>query len=163
HVALQLSTVVPQTSDEFDDRKLGLQWQWQANPESTWKFMTNEGTLRLYAQPLDEGVKNYWTVPNILLQKFPADQFQVTTKLTFNPINDGDKVGFIVMGRSYAYLSLTNKNGELQLGYTLCEEADQGHPEKIQKIQTIADSTIYLRVKADQGAIRHFSYSTDGK
>jgi len=58
---------------------------------------------------------------------------------------------------------LTNEEGDLQLDYTVCEKADQGQPEKIQKIQTVSDSTIYLRVQVDQEAICHFSYSIDGK
>lgn len=31
---------VPQTSDEFNSKKLGLQWQWQANPRSDWMSLT---------------------------------------------------------------------------------------------------------------------------
>ncbi len=155
---------VPQTSDEFNDyNQLGLQWQWQANPRPTWMYLTNEGTLRLYAQPLSEDTKSYWIVPNILMQKFPADEFQATAKLTFTPINEGDKVGFMVMGKSYAYLSLTNHNEGLELNYTVCEKADKGHSEKVEKTKTIEDSTIYFRVEVQSGAICQFSYSTDGK
>jgi beta-xylosidase len=42
----------PQTSDEFNNNKLGLQWQWQANPEATWLFTSGLGYLRLYAKTL---------------------------------------------------------------------------------------------------------------
>lgn len=154
---------IPQTSDEFNELKLGLQWQWQANPEATWAYMTNKGTLRLYAQPLEKDTKNYWTFPSILMQKFPADQFQVTTKINFHPVNEGDKVGFIIMGKSYAYLSLTNEANKLQLCYTTCEQADNGHEEKVKTIKIVENQGVYFRVTVKKGAICHFSYSIDGE
>src|SRR5699024_263115 len=154
---------VPQTSDDFNDLKLGLQWQWQANPRSTWMFMTGNGTLRLYAQRLKEDKKNYWTFPSILMQKFPADQFQVTTKLKFHPSNNGDKVGFMVMGEDYAYLSLTNKEGKLSLSFSTCEGAIDGNAEKVKTLGQIKDDIIYFRVTVKEGAVCHFSYSLDGE
>ncbi|HLR37575.1 MAG TPA: glycoside hydrolase 43 family protein [Chitinophagaceae bacterium] len=154
---------VPQTSDDFNDLKLGLQWQWQANPQATWMYMTGKGTLRLYAQRLKEDMKNYWTFPSILMQKFPADQFQVTTKLKFHPSNNGDKVGFMVMGEDYAYLSLTNKEGKLSLSFSTCEGAIDGNAEKVKTLGQIKDDIIYFRVTVKEGAVCHFSYSLDGE
>lgn len=157
----------PQTSDEFNlyghRDELGLQWQWQANPKPAWIYMTGKGTLRLYAQPLQEEWDNYWEVPNILMQKFPADEFMATTKLTFQPLQEGDKTGFIVMGESYAYLSLTKKEDGIHLAFTTCENADKGTADQVQEIKIISDSTIYFRVSVNENAICHFSYSMDGK
>lgn len=162
NVGKNYPVATPQTSDEFNETTLGLQWQWQANPKATWMFMTGKGTLRLYAQPLKRSYKNYWDVPNILMQKFPAEEFMATTKVTFHPLQEGDKVGFIVMGKSYAYLSLTKKEGGLQLAFTTCKNADEGATEQVQQIKTVSDSTIYFRVSVNQNAICHFSYSMDG-
>ena len=153
---------VPQTSDEFNSIKLGLQWQWQANPEATWLFTSGEGYLRLYAIKLPDNFRNYWDVPNILMQKFPAEKFQATTKLTFYPLQDGDKTGFLVMGMDYSYLSLTKKEDGIYLSYTVCNHADKGDAEENKEIKKLTDSTVYLRVKIDTGAICHFSYSIDG-
>lgn len=161
-VGKKYPVATPQTSDEFNTNQLGLQWQWQANPKATWYFLDGNGSLRLYAQPLPKNYRNYWEVPNILLQKFPAEQFMVTTKLTFHPLQHGDKVGFIVMGMSYAYLSLTKEHGSFQLDYVTCQHADKGNKENVTRIAVIQDSTIYLRVTVDSGAICHFSYSNDG-
>lgn len=153
----------PQTSDEFNEHRLGLQWQWQANLKANWMFLTNKGSLRLYAQPFKKSYKNYWDVPNILMQKFPADQFSVTTKFTFHPLNEGDKTGFIVMGKSYAYLSLTKKADGLQLGFTTCEHADKGNAEKVSEVKMVSDSTIYFRVNVNKGGVCRFSYSLNGE
>ncbi len=152
----------PQTSDEFNSIKLGLQWQWQANPMATWLFTSGEGYLRLYARTLPDSFRNYWDVPNILMQKLPAGKFQVTTKLTFHPIQVGDKTGFIVMGMDYAYLSLTKKEDGIYLYYSTCKQANKGNAEESEEIKKLTDGVIYLRVKVETGAICHFSYSMDG-
>ncbi len=153
---------VPQTSDEFNGIKLGLQWQWQADPGPTWAFTSGSGYLRLYARLLPEDFRNYWDVPNILMQKFPAQEFTATAKLTFTPLSDGDKAGFIVMGESYAYLSLTKKSGGIYLTYTTCREAGKGGAEKATEIKKINNGIIFFKVRVEKGGICNFGYSTDG-
>ena len=111
----------PAESDEFDSIKLGLQWQWQANPKGTWHTTSKLGFLRLYSDKIPDDAKNYWDVPNILMQKFPTESFTATTKLTFspNPKLENEKVGLIIMGKSYANVGLkSSKNGEVSLVYT---------------------------------------------
>ena len=49
---------------------------------------------------------NFWEVPNLLMQKFPAEEFTATTKLTFTAKQDGEQAGIIVMGWDYSYLSI---------------------------------------------------------
>ncbi len=154
----------PQTSDEFNTPALGEQWQWQANPKATWMYaMSGKGFMRLYCRLFPDSARNYWDVPNILMQKFPAPAFTATAKVTFHPLNEGDKTGFIVMGASYAYLSLTKKGKEIYLGYSVCEHADKGNKEKSRIIKKISDSTVYFRVSVERGAVCRFSYSLDGK
>ncbi len=155
---------VPQTSDEFAGTGIGLQWQWQANPGAKWAFLSgNLGYLRLYAQKLPNSFRNYWTVPNILSQKFPAEAFTATTKLRFLPISDGDRSGLIVLGSSYSYISLVRKSGGVYLTYTECEGADKGGPEDENVIAKAPESSVYLRVSVTAGANCIFSYSFDGK
>lgn len=154
----------PQTSDEFNSNKLGLQWQWQANPKPTWVFpFKSKGVLRLYCQLLPKDSKNYWDVPNILMQKFPAPAFTATAKLSFYPYSNGDKVGFIVMGKSYAYLSLTKNSDGLYLDYTVCKNANKGNAETVHSLGKISGTTVYFRVKETEGGICQFSYSLNGK
>src|SRR5688500_15434925 len=93
----------PATSEEFNKPALGLQWQWQANPKATWKMpFPNKGVMRLFSAQLPDSFRNYWDVPNLLLQKFPADSFTVTTKCSFtpNPKLEGEHTGLIIMGTS---------------------------------------------------------------
>ena len=72
----------PAESDEFDTPDLGLQWQWHSNYQDLYGFTTPYGFLRLYSWPLSAKFTNLWEVSNLLLQKFPADAFTATTKVT---------------------------------------------------------------------------------
>jgi beta-xylosidase len=153
----------PPESDEFDGLKLGLQWQWHANPKPYWAFPTGpKGFLRLFAMPLPENYTNFWEVPNLLLQKFPAREFTVTTKLDFKPRFDGEKVGLIVMGYDYAYLSVKQDSGKLFLSYTKCLKANKKGVEKESNRMLINNKTIFLRVNVAGKAECSFSYSMDG-
>jgi beta-xylosidase len=155
----------PAESDEFNDIKLGLQWQWHANPQATWLFTSNAGYLRLYSQKVPDSSKNYWDVPNLLLQKLPAEEFTATTKLKFthNQKLEGEKAGFIVMGQSYAYLALNSTKSGISLIYTTCHNAAGGKAESEKIITPLKDREIYLQLKMTSEAKCKFAYSTDGK
>ena len=162
----QYLMATPAESDEFDGIRLGKQWQWQANPKTGWSFMNPAtGSLRLFTAQIPDSAKNYWDVPNLLLQKFPADVFMVTTKLKFspNPKLEGEKTGLIIMGMSYANLAVkTNKKG-ISLVYTTCSGASKGNPEQEKVIIDLNQPVVYLRVKVNQGGLCQFSYSLDGQ
>jgi beta-xylosidase len=151
----------PVTSDEFNANTLGLQWQWQANPRSTWMMaFPNKGVLRLFSVQLPDSFHNYWDVPNLLLQKFPADTFTVTTKCSFTPNTklEGERTGLIIMGTSYASISLVKD----QLVMAVCKDADKGGGEVQKVLGTITNGICWFRVQVKEGAVCHFSYSANG-
>ena len=155
----------PVESDEFGATKLGLQWQWQANPQATWLFTdANKGVLKIYTVKIPDDAKNLWDVPNLLMQKFPADEFLVTTKVHFkpNPKLENEQTGLLVMGRSYAKISIRSKKDGLYLVYGLCQNADKGKAENEKEITKLKTSTVQLRILVSMGAKCHFSYSEDG-
>lgn len=154
---------VPQTSDEFNEPKLSLQWQWQANPEALWSFPTAMGLLRMNPVILSDGIKNLWDASSLLLQKMPAEEFTATTKLTFHHHFDGEKTGLIVMGRDYAHLTLEREGGQLFLKQSTCYGAEHGKPEKEVKSIPLNQNEMQLRVKVSKGGRCQFSYSPDGK
>jgi beta-xylosidase len=156
----------PVESDEFNGNAMGLQWQWQANPKATWSFMNaSNGSFRLYTHKVPDSAKNYWEVPNLLLQKFPAETFTATTKLTFNPNPklQNEKTGLIVMGTSYAFLGLKTTQEGIALVYTVCKDAAGGKSENEKTLATLKEKTIHLRVSVGVNAVCQFSYSLDGK
>jgi beta-xylosidase len=119
------------------------------------------GFIRLFNVPLPDGYKNFWDVPNLLLQKFPAPEFTVTTKLTFTARADNEKTGLIIMGLDYAYIAVQRKAGGLYISESICKDADRGAEEKEIEPTTAQGQTFYLRVVVGNGACR-FSYSVDG-
>ncbi|MBD0367813.1 MAG: glycoside hydrolase 43 family protein, partial [Flavisolibacter sp.] len=166
NVGKTYSIQTPPESDEFNDTKLGLQWQWMANPKATWAFPNpSKGVLRLYSDKLPDSAVNLWGAPNVLLQKFPAEEFMITTKLTFSPNQnlENEKAGLVVMGFSYAGLALKSKKDGMYLVHTVCKDAEKGKAENEKVIMKMASPTAYLRVKVAEGAKCRFSYSLDGQ
>jgi len=159
---LQIET--PVESDEFVADRLGLQWQWQANPQPGWAFPSAaDGELRLFSVPLPAGAKNLWDAPNLLLQKFSAPSFAATTKVTFNALNDGERTGLIVMGLDYGYVSVQKKQNGLYVAQAICRNADKGTPEQQGAEVKVDGNSVWLRVSVRENGICSFSFSLDGK
>lgn len=155
---------IPQTTDEFDETDLGLQWQWHANPKKEWYSLSdNPGSLRLFAvrNPTQRG--NLWRVPNLLLQKFAAPSFTVDTRVTFEPDLAGEKAGLVVMGKEWGYLALTGTGSGMELGmYTGAYFEGHDKTEKKNSVP-LTQNHSYLRVSVDASAMCQFYYSLDGK
>src|SRR5688500_19517608 len=99
-----------------------------ANAKATWVFINpSKGALMLYSDKQQDSARNLWGAPNVLLKKFPAEEFMVTTKIMFTPNkNLEEKAGLVVMGFSYAGLALKNKKDGIYLVYTVCKGAQHG-------------------------------------
>ncbi len=157
----------PRESDEFDSPQLGLQWQWQANPDGTWLMPSNQGNLILYTQqaPSKDGA-NLLDVPHILTQKFPAESFRATTKiqLVTNDKLEQERAGFAVVGEDYSHLYIKSENGKQTLYYGSCKDGLTSGKETGKLITPLADNAYaYLRVEVRPGGLCQWSYSTDGK
>ena len=155
----------PQESDEFDSPHLGLQWQWQANPDGTWLMPSHQGKLRLYSQQLPEGSNNLMAAPNIMTQKFPAENFSATAKIRLRPSEKelGEKAGLVVVGEDYSELFIRKDKGKFQLYYGSCASAYSGTEEKVRLIATLPEDFVYLRVQVKNGKTCSWTYSLDGK
>jgi beta-xylosidase len=163
NVAGNISIATPVDTDEFNANRLGLQWQWQANPQTNWALPSAAyGLLRLFNVPIANGVKNFWDVPNLLLQKFPAAAFTATTKISFTARNDGERTGLIVTGTDYAYVSVKKQSDGLYVSQTVCMNADKEAAEVETPGVKVNQNSFWLRVKVNEGAVANFSYSTDG-
>ena len=133
----------PVVDDEFENPKLGLQWQWPVAPSPYWSFVdAAEGVLRLYSVQQSLQWRNLWDTPNILMQKFPSENFTVKSKITFTPNPNlkekSENCGMVVMGESYATLRLADSSEGVVLQMIECPNADKGTEERVifeQKIQ----------------------------
>ncbi|WMI69081.1 glycoside hydrolase 43 family protein [Mangrovimonas sp. YM274] len=162
NVGATYSKVTPPDSDEFNDPSLGLQWQWHANPKVYWGFPTSMGHYTMYCMPKGEA-QNLMDVPNLLLQKFPSEEFTATTKMTFNARFDGEQVGFLIMGLDYSYLKVEQQSGKLRLSQVTCMDADKKGVEKENASVPLKNNTFYLQVKVGKNGICEFFYSENGK
>ncbi len=171
----QLPTANPVESDEFNSPIMGKQWQWQANYDEKFGVPTAFGTFRIYNYKLPEDANNLWLVPNMLLQKTPADEFTVTTKLRFTSKADGQLGGLIMMGLDYQALVVKRVGKEFQLLKLTCHQADKGTPQEEELITTLKptaeDKTdykpgihedIYLMMKVKDSQVK-FLWSLDGR
>lgn len=155
--------IEPATSDEFDLPVLGLQWQWQANPKADWlSLAARPGHLRLFAQPAPKP-GNLYDAPFLLLQKFPALEFTVTTKLEFSPKADGDSAGLIVFGHDYAWIGLQQIKGSPAVVLAVRKEAVKGEPQQVILVPGLTAGPVWLRVTVRDGGKCRFSYSRDGQ
>jgi beta-xylosidase len=157
--------ITPPESDEFNAPSLGLQWQWQANPAATWSFSDAlKGGLRLYSVQEPEDAKNLWDLPNLLLQKFPAETFTVTTKLSFHPSSKPlqERTGLVVLGLDYAALEIQAREDGQYLQYSICENAEKKTTPEYEELIKLTSAAIFLRVMVSEGGNCRFSYSTDG-
>lgn len=166
----------PVESDEFDSRKLGLQWEWHANYQDTFGFTTNMGYMRIYGHELSKDFKNFWEVPNLLLQKFSAEEFTATAKLKISAKMDGQLSGMIVMGWDYTWLGIEKQGENFVLKQGICKDAEHGSPEQVLMLAQLPPSRkfdagiypnyereIYIRLHVGKDALCRFSYSLDGK
>lgn len=160
--AAPVAIVNPVESDEFNEPKLGLQWQWHANYDQTFGMPTAFGTYRIYTHKVSENYVNLWDVPNLLLQKTPADKFTVTTKIRFTSKAENQLGGLVMMGLDYSALVVKRVGDEFQLQQITCKAADKGKPEQVKVLATLKPTEkdaipyhpgihedIYLRMKVD--------------
>ena len=170
----QQPIVNPVESDEFDQPVIGKQWQWQANYDEKFGVPTAFGTFRIYNYKLPEDANNLWLVPNMLLQKTPADEFTVTTKLRFTSKADGQLGGLIMMGLNYQALVVKRVGKEFQLLKLTCINADKGSAQEEELIATLKPTAedkidykpgihedIYLMMKVKDSQVK-FAWSRDG-
>jgi beta-xylosidase len=156
--------MTPPDSDEFDKASLGLQWQWHSNSDARWAFpFPDKGVLRMFSVQLPDSYKNLWDLPNLLMQKFPADEFTATAKLTLTPRFEGERFGLVVMGLDYSLLGVTNRGGKTYISQATAKDADKGSAESESTPQLLASKDLFMRVSVKAGAICTFSYSLDGR
>ncbi len=170
-----VAVVNPVESDEFNLPVMGRQWQWQANYDQTFGMPTAFGTFRIYNFKHATDAPNLWDVPNMLLQKTPADNFTATAKMRITSKADNQVGGVIMMGLDYAALVAKRVGDEFILQQVVCKAADKGKPETVTEIARLKPSQkdvidykpgihldIYMKMKVSDGNCT-FSYSLDGK
>ena len=153
----------PATSDEFDSNELGLQWQWNHNPDDTrWSLTERPGYLRLRATQSDR----FWTARNTLTQKGWGPWCWGAVTLDLRNLKPGDICGFGTLGKFNGYITITcDEQGELLIGMRVIEDnGDSQNTDERAAPTPIEAATIMLRTDMDFEINRGIcAYSLDGE
>lgn len=161
-VALSDVSAPLQTTDEFDGGTPGLQWQWQANPQASWlRAGAPPGVLALVAAPLAGSARNLWDAPNLLMQKFPAEAFSVTTQLSVRDGRPGDYAGLVVFGADYAWVGVRKAGASWQLVSSRVLNAEKGTVDTPTVLRDLTQANVRLRLEVAPDARCTFAYSVD--
>ncbi|MCH5239822.1 MAG: glycoside hydrolase 43 family protein [Muribaculaceae bacterium] len=171
----------PVESDEFDSVELGKQWQWKGNPNALWYFAdANNSQLRLFSQKTADSGRLYDS-SNLLLQKFPAENFTATAKVEFVPrvnngkIMPGERAGLVIAGYNLGAIQLVSREDGIYLSEVESLKSNKGGKEtETASLKLDENKPLYLRVnvkmtgkkptkKEDYKCEAIFSYSFDGK
>jgi beta-xylosidase len=147
------------TSDEFNEKNLGMQWGWNHNPDSAkWSLTAKPGRLRLMTA---SQTQDFRTARKTLTQRPFAKSGQTkptiaTIKMDIGHMKEGDIAGLAVFQDPYAYIGIKENNGKQ---YIIMVNNSKTIDSAI-----INTSIIYLRTLASNATKRAtFEYSTDDK
>jgi beta-xylosidase len=154
----------PATSDEFDSPTLGLQWQWNHNPDdSRWSLTEHPGFLRLKPTQADE----FWLARNTLTQKGQGPWSRGTVKLDLNHLKPGDVCGFGTLGKFNGQIAvMCGEDGKLSLRMSVIEDNAREGRKTDERVafQPLDATEIYLRTDLDfKAGMAGCAYSLDGK
>ena len=143
-------------SDFFEGDRLGLQWQWNANYKKEW-YDLKDGQLLLHAQAADPKIQ-LCDISNLLLQKWPAPEFSITTCLHLKQMKDGDVAGLVSLGGCYTALAVQKIHGKMSL------QQRTGNWTKDDEVRTGLgewnSDVIYIQMKVEKETYRTFYVGT---
>ena len=80
--------------DEFDQEKLGLEWNFLRTPQTTWWSLEEKGWLKISLRP-EKSTEP--TNPSLIAKRFQHFNFTATTKIDFEPLADNEEAGLIAI------------------------------------------------------------------
>jgi beta-xylosidase len=144
----------PATSDEFNASALGLQWQWNHNPNNAkWSLTERKGFLRLHA-PMANNLKN---ARNTLTQRVQGPASEGTVEIDISGLRDGNVAGFGIFESPYAFIAVRKEAGKSSLIMVNDGQLIDSLPGFSYPKLWIRASTTHEKFTAT------FSYSVDGK
>ena len=143
----------PATSDEFNQSSLGLQWQWNHNPNPDyWSLTERKGHMRLKANK----ASSLKSAKNTLTQRVQGPCSEGTIELDFSKLNPGNIAGFGIFEFPYAYIAVQcTAQGNHLIMYN--------DNRIIEQLNNIKNHKIWIRARVtDQNFRATFFYSFDG-
>ena len=156
-------------SDDFNNSKLKINWQWNHNPISDcWSLTERPGFLRLKTNRI---VENLYAAPNTITQRMEGPRCSGVVALDISKMKDGDVAGFSAFNGNSALLSVVMDGNKKYLTMSTnvvdldaASKAINGvHVEEKARVE-LSKNIIYLRIDCDFNLnkdIATFSYSLD--
>lgn len=146
--------MVPATSDEFKGKKLGLQWQWNHNPDDTkWTLTERPGYMRLKASQ----AKNLKEARNTLTQRVQGPSSEGSVLVDITGLKDGNVAGFGVFQFPYAYVAVQQEGDDRKI--VMCNDG-----EIVETVDALKGNKIWIRARVmDKDFTARFYYSLDGE
>jgi beta-xylosidase len=152
----------PPSSDDFAAPRLGLQWQWNHNPDDRrWSPTERPGFLRLHATR----AADLWSARNTLTQKTQGPRGRAVVRLDLSGIRAGTRCGFGTFGKISAQLSVVGRgNGRWALAMTVTDSTEAGPVTETRVAAVpITGSRLWLRTDTNfTTSAGRVAYSTDG-
>jgi len=160
--------VTPTTGvDYFNATKLGAQWEWNHDPDTT-KYTLGSG-LRLYTT--GTVTNDLYQARNTLTRRQLGPISTATIKLTFNTMANGDRAGFAMFRESSGYIGVWKDNNAYKLVYVnniILSDTNGWQTNSTGtsvQTQALSGSVVWFRMISDStptGNSVKFYYSTDG-
>jgi beta-xylosidase len=145
------SVVRPQTSDDFAERRLSPQWEWNHNPDDDhWSLSDRAGYLRLI--PME--AEGLLAARNTLTQTMQDDSFQVTVRLDAGGMKAGVHAGLSMFEKDASGLDLKQVGNERWLDYFHLPDRTRG--------PRISVNVLQLRVRVQDDTASYFYSLDDG-
>jgi beta-xylosidase len=141
--------VFPQVEDEFDTATLGVQWEWNHNPQDThWSLTARAGFLRLEAMR----APNLLSARNTLTQVLQSRASEITTRLSIGAMQDGQRAGLAMFGRTPSWIGVVQQEGKrhITLAAAGIETTDA----------VVPDDAVLLRMRVVEELVE-YAYSLD--
>lgn len=160
-----------EASDDFEDSKLNLLWQWLGNHEEKFCSLTeNPGYLRLFAlNPSGKKDAVLWEEANVLTQKLVCPYFTATSCMHFEGLLEGEQAGMVMMGGHYAYIAVRILEGKKELIFARACDGEKGSViEEVKRLDILSDemNKIYISFvmsEGENGLEFQMNYSLDGE
>ena len=143
----------PATTDEFNASQLGLQWQWNHNPDnSRWSLKERKGYMRLYASQ----ASTLKDARNTLTQRVQGPSCEGSVEMEVTGLKDGNIAGFGIFEFPYAYVAIRQESGRRKI--VMCNDG-----KDIETVEHLNGDKLWIRVRATDKEFKAlFYYSLDG-
>ncbi|WP_328855533.1 family 43 glycosylhydrolase [Microbispora hainanensis] len=155
----------PTGTDTFTGSRLGPEWEWNHNPDTS-RYSVGNG-LRLQTATV---TNDLYSARNTLTHRILGPSSTATIELDYASMRDGDRAGLAMLRDSSAWIGVRRDNGQTRLVATnnlTMNSSWQTTSTGTEVASTpVSGGRIWLRVNADirpgSGRQARFSYSTDG-